>query len=128
MTYRVAISTIALLLAATAAHGHTLYTASLVVGPEETGTCVVTNIGAQPAQVAIRLLNKGGVEWPAVKDTCAQYGTLQPRQTCYAVAGEAMDVTCVIESSSRKVLGALQVQDTSTTPARTVAAIPAAAK
>jgi hypothetical protein len=110
------------------AHAVTLSTPHVFVGVAQTNTCVVTNVGTTPAEVSVELFNEGGLKVVPNNDNCAAFPTQAPHHRCFVQPPEGVNVSCVIQSSSRNVRGALEVQDSSTDAFRLVAVVPATAQ
>jgi hypothetical protein len=109
------------------AHAVTLSTPNVAVGVAQTNLCIVTNVGTTPAEVSVELFSAGGFKVVPTNDNCGAFPTQDPHARCFVIAPQGEDVSCVIQSSSRNVRGALEVQDTSTNSASLVAVVPATA-
>jgi hypothetical protein len=128
MIRRIALVALPLVLSGSIAHAVTLSTPTLSVGVAQTGVCVVTNVGTTPIEVSVELFDSAGLKVVPTGDNCAAFPTQNPHKRCFVIAPEGVEVSCVIQSSSRNVRGVLQVQDTSTNSSSLVAVVPATAK
>jgi hypothetical protein len=96
----------------------------------QSSDCLVTNVGTTPAEVSVELFDEDGLKVVTVLDQCAVLPTQDPHRRCRVFAPEGVDVSCVIQSPSRNIRGALELLDTpsSSLENRLVAVVPATAK
>jgi hypothetical protein len=127
MIRRITLVALPFVLSGSIAHAVTLSTPTIPAGPDQQNECVVTNVGTTPVTLSVDLFNEAGLRVGNVADFCSAV-PLAPHRRCFVLAGEDVDVSCVIESSSRNVRAALAVGDISTFAFRTVAVVPATAK
>jgi hypothetical protein len=128
MIRRITLVALPLVLVGSIAHAVTLSTPNVAVGVAQTSLCIVTNVGTTPVEVSVELFDEAGFKVVSTGDNCAAFPTQDPHRRCFVVAPEGANVSCVIQSSSRNVRGAIVVQDTSTTSSSLVAVVPATAK
>jgi hypothetical protein len=128
MIRRITLVALPLLISGSIAHAVTLSTPHVFIGDTQQSICVVTNVGTTPAEVSAEIFNEDGLKVVPSNDNCAAFPTQNPHRRCFVIAPAGVNVSCVIQSSSRNVRGALEVEDSSTNTFSLVTVVPATAK
>jgi hypothetical protein len=113
MIRRIVLLALPLLVSGTIAQAVTLSTPVVVLSgsPNRTSGCIVTNVGTSPAAVSVALFDFSGNEIVPAPDQCAIFSPLDPHESCTVTAPQLVDVSCVINSSSKNLRGSLHIFD-----------------